>query len=165
MAELIAIGYDSEDTAERAERTLERMAGELQIEPDAAAVIIRDGDGTYRVHTNHHPVSTATTWGMLWGALFGLLYFAPVFGMAVGAGLGSLMRRIERIGIDPAFQEDARDMLQPGTSTLFVVVENGPAPALDALSAYGGRAIATPLSAAAQSDLQDHLHGYPDLTA
>ena len=72
---------------------------------------------------------------MLWGLLFGMLFFIPVFGMAVGAGLGALMGKVEKIGIDKEFQDQVRDMLQPGTSALFMVVEKvTPDKAVEALS-------------------------------
>ena len=103
---------------------VERQA-DLPIEPDAVAVIVRDGDGRYRVQTNHHPVGSAASWGMLWGTLFGLLFFVPVLGMAVGAGLAAPMAKLGDLGIDSAFQEGVRDMLQPGTSALFMVIERG----------------------------------------
>lgn len=162
IADLIAIGYEHEDTAARAERELERSMDDLLIEPDAVALIARDGDGRYKVQTNHHPVASGATWGMLWGTLFGFLFFVPVVGMAVGEGLGELMDKVERIGIDSAFQEQARDLLQPGTSALFMVVDEGRSTeVIGALSPYGGRTLSASLSTAAQSDLQDHLHGGP----
>lgn len=160
MADLIAIGYDHEATAARAEQEVERLTSDLRIEPDAVAVIVRDGDGKYKVQTNHHPVGSGATWGMLWGMLFGLIFFVPVFGMAVGAGLGALMRKVERIGIDAAFQEQVRDMLQPGTSELFMVVEDvTPDRVTEALSQYGGTVLRSTLSREAESELQEQLHG------
>ena len=63
------------------------------------------------------------TYGMFWGLLFGVLFFIPVFGMAVGAGLGALFGKIEKTGIDKQFQEQVRDIVKPGTSALFLVVE------------------------------------------
>lgn len=160
MAELIAIGYDQESTAAQAEQEVERLTADLLIEPDGVAVIVRDGDGRYRVQTNHHPVGSGATWGMLWEPLFGLLFFVPVFGMAVGAGLGALMGKVERIGIDAAVQEQVRDMLQPGTSMLFMVVERvTPDEAVEALSRYGGTVLTSALSSEAGSELQEHLHG------
>ena len=86
MADLIAIGYPDEATAEAAAQEARRLAQDLIIQPDAIAVIVRDKDGDYHVHTNHHAVGGGATWGMFWGFLFGLLFFIPVFGMAVGAG-------------------------------------------------------------------------------
>lgn len=131
------------------------------MEPDAVAVIVRDGDGNYRVSTSHHQVSTEATWGMLWGALFGRLFFAPVLGMAVGSGLDDLMRRIEAMGIDSAFERGVRDMLQPGTSALFMFVSSGAAAVVETLSGFGGSVASATLAPGAQAAIQDHLHGDP----
>ena len=162
MADLIAIGYEDEEAAGQAEQEVERLAGELLIQPDAAAVIVRDGDGTYRVQTNHHVVGADTSWAMLWGPLFGALFFVPVLGMAVGAGLGALMGKVERIGIDREFEEQVRDMLQPGTSALFLIVEKATSDkAVEALSQFGGTVLKSSLSRDAEAELQDHLHGAP----
>src|SRR2546423_12673464 len=91
MADLIAIGYDDEATAARAEEEVKRLAADLVIQPDAVATIVRAADGKYKVSTNHHAVGGGASWGMFWGLLFGLLFFVPVFGMAVRAGLRALM--------------------------------------------------------------------------
>ena len=59
MADLIAIGYPDETTATAAADEARRLAQDLIIQPDAIAVIVRDKDGSYHVHTNHErrPVS------------------------------------------------------------------------------------------------------------
>ena len=137
-----------------------RLTQELIIQPDAVAVITRDQEGKFHVTTNHHAVGGGATWGMFWGLLFGVLFFIPVFGMAVGAGLGALMGKFEKSGIDKAFADQVRDMLQPGTSALFVVVEKvTPDKAVEALSEYGGTVLKSSLSKQAEKDLQDALHG------
>src|SRR5205823_5590784 len=107
--------------------------------PDAVAVIVCDADGRYNVTTNHHPVGGGASWGMFWGLLFGVLFFIPVFGMAVGAGLGALFGKIEKSGIDHEFQKQVRDLLKPGTSALFLVVEKvTPDKAVERLREFGG---------------------------
>ena len=162
MADLIAIGYPDETTASLASEEVQRLASELIIEPDAVAAIVRDKEGKYHVSTSHHPVGGGATWGMFWGLLFGLLFFVPVFGMAVGAGLGALLGKIEKTGIDKQFQQQVRDMLKPGTSALFVVVEKvTPDKAVEALSQYGGTVLKSSLSKDAESELQEALHGAP----
>ena len=162
MADLIAIGYPDETTVSLASEEVQRLASELIIEPDAVAAIVRDKEGKYHVSTSHHPVGGGATWGMFWGLLFGLLFFVPVFGMAVGAGLGALFGKIEKTGIDKQFQQQVRDMLKPGTSALFVVVEKvTPDKAVDALSQYGGTVLKSSLSKDAEAELQEALHGAP----
>jgi uncharacterized membrane protein len=160
MAELIAIGYDDEVTAARAADAVYRMSADLIIQPDAVAVIVRDQDGKYKVTTNHHQVAGGASWGMFWGMLFGLLFFIPVFGMAVGAGLGALMGKIEKTGVDKGFQQQVRDMIQPGTSALFLVVEKvTPDKAIEGLREFGGTVLKSSLSKDAQTELQQALHG------
>src|SRR4051812_44190338 len=160
MADLVAIGYPDETTGALAAEEVARLSEDLIIEPDAVAVIVRDKEGKYHVNTSHHPVAGGTSWGMFWGLLFGLLFFVPVFGMAVGAGLGALMGKVEKTGIDKQFQEQVRDMLTPGTSALFVVVEKvTPDKAVEALSQYGGTVLKSSLSKDAEKELQEALHG------
>jgi uncharacterized membrane protein len=160
MADLIAIGYPDETTATAAADEARRLARDLIIQPDAIAVIVRDKDGSYRVQTNHHMVGAGATWGMFWGLLFGLLFFIPVFGMAVGAGMGALMGKLTKTSIDKQFQEQVRDMIKPGTSALFLMLEKvTPDKAVEAMSKYGGTVLKTSLSKADEKELQDALHG------
>ena len=105
MADLIAIGYPDETTAAAAADEARRLAADLIIQPDAIAVIVRDTDGSYHVHTTQHMVGGGATWGMFRGFLFGLLFFIPVFGMAVEAGLGALMGKFAKTSIDKQFQD------------------------------------------------------------
>ena len=160
MADLVAIGYSDESTAARAADEARRLALDLIIQPDAIAVIVRDGEGKYHVHTSHHPVGSGTAWGTFWGMLFGLIFFVPVLGIAVGAGLGALMGKITKSGIDKEFQDQVRDMLVPGSSALFLMVEKvTPDKAVDALSKYGGKVLKTSLSNESEARLQEALHG------
>jgi uncharacterized membrane protein len=160
MANLIAIGYDDEQTAYRAAEEVGRLAQDLVIQPDAVAVITRDARGKYSVTTNHHPVAEGLTWGMFWGVLFGLLFFIPVFGLAVGGAFGALFGAIEKVGIDKEFQQQVRDMVTPGTSALFMVVEKDLTDkALAALSRFGGTVLKSSLSTETERQLQEALHG------
>jgi len=163
MADLIAIGYPDETTALEAEKEAEKLAADLIIQADAIAAIVRDKDGKYKVTTNHHAVAGGTVWGMWWGLLFGLLFFVPIFGMAVGAGFGALFGKLEKTGIDKEFQEQVRDMLQPGTSALFLVVEKvTPDKAIEGLRPFGGTVLKTSLSEETEKALQEELtHSQP----
>ena len=160
MADLIAIGYPDEATAFAAADEARRLAQDLIIQPDAIAVIVRDKDGSYHVHTTHHMVGGGAVWGMFWGFLFGLLFFIPVFGMAIGAGMGALMGKFAKTSIDKQFQDQVRGMLQPGTSALFLMLEKvTPDKAVEAMSKYGGTVLKTSLSKEDEKELQEALHG------
>ena len=160
MADLIVIGYPDEATAEEAADEARRLAKDLIIQPDAIAVIRRDQEGKYHTHTSHHLVGGGATWGMFWGLLFGLLFFVPVLGMAVGAGLGALMGKITKSGVNKEFQDQVRDMIKPGTSALFLMVEKvTPDKAVAAMSKFGGTVLKTSLSKEGEQELQEALSG------
>jgi uncharacterized membrane protein len=166
MATLVAIGYPDETTATAAADEAQRLAADLIIQPDAIAVISRDTEGRFHVTTNHHAVGEGATWGMFWGLLFGMLFFIPFFGMALGAGLGALMGKLTKSGIDKTFQDQVRDLLQPGTSALFLVVEQAtPDKAVEAMSRFGGTVLKSSLSKEAEAELQEALHGGPAKTS
>jgi len=96
---------------------------------------------------------------MFWGFLFGLLFFIPFLGMAVGAGMGALMGKMTKGAIDKEFQSQVRDMLQPGTSALFLIVEHAtPDKAVEALSKFGGTVLKSNLSKETEQQLQEALH-------
>lgn len=158
MADLIAIGYDDETTAIDAMRTAEDLSADLIVQPDQIAAIVRHKDGKFQVITNHHEVGGGAAWGGFWGLLFGLLFFVPVLGFAVGAGVGAMMGKLAKAGIDEEFEKQVRDMLRPGTSALFLVVENvTPDKATAALSRHGGTVLRSSLSKETEQLLQDEL--------
>jgi uncharacterized membrane protein len=159
MATLVAIGYPDETTATAASLEAQRLSKDLIIQPDAIAVIIRDREGKFHVTTNHHAVGGGATWGMFWGLLFGMLFFIPFLGMAVGAGLGALMGKMTKGAINKQFQDQVRDMLQPGTSALFLVVEQvTPDKAVEGLAQYGGTVLKSSLPKETEAQLQEALH-------
>ena len=125
MATFVAIGYPDQTTAEDARKTVQHLEAELIIQADQVAAIARDLDGKYHVTTTHGGASTGggAAWGGFWGLLFGILFFVPFVGLALGAGMGALFGHLGEKGIDKQFQEQVRDHVKPGTSALFMVVE------------------------------------------
>jgi uncharacterized membrane protein len=149
MATLVAVGYPDQTTAEEARHTVQQLEVELIIQADQVAAISRDLDGKYHVTTTHGGASTGggAAWGGFWGLLFGLLFFVPFAGLALGAGMGALSGHLGEKGIDQAFQQQVRDHLKPGTSALFMVIEQAtPDKAIAALEQYGGTVIKSSLS-------------------
>ena len=160
MAMLVAIGYPDQGTADQARDTVAQLESDLVIQADQVATISRDLDGKYHVHTTHGGASTGggAAWGGFWGLLFGLLFFIPFFGLALGAGIGALFGHFGEKGIDKAFQKQVRDYVQPGTSALFMVIEQVTEDkAISALQQYGGTVIKTSLSEEDTKKLQDAL--------
>jgi uncharacterized membrane protein len=70
------------------------------------------------------------------------------------------MGKIEKSGLDKEFIAQVRDMLQPGTSALFLVVEKvTPDKAVEAMSKFGGTVLKSSLSKETEKELQEALHG------
>jgi uncharacterized membrane protein len=160
MATLVAIGYPDQGTAEQARQTVQQLESELIIQADQVAAISRDLEGKYHVHTTHGGASAGggAAWGGFWGLLFGLLFFIPVIGLAFGAGLGALFGHMGEKGIDKQFQQQVRDYVKPGTSALFLIIEQVTEDkAVAALEQYGGTVIKTSLSEEDTKKLQDAL--------
>jgi uncharacterized membrane protein len=160
MATLVAIGYPDQGTAEQARQTVQQLEGELIIQADQVAAISRDLEGKYHVQTTHGGASAGggAAWGGFWGLLFGLLFFIPVIGLAFGAGLGALFGHLGEKGIDKQFQQQVRDYVKPGTSALFLIIEQVTEDkAVAALEQYGGTVIKTSLSEEDTKKLQDAL--------
>ncbi|HUE27768.1 MAG TPA: DUF1269 domain-containing protein [Solirubrobacteraceae bacterium] len=160
MATLVAIGYTDETTAEQARQTVQGLESELIIQADQVAAISRDRDGKYHVTTTHGGASTGggAAWGGFWGLLFGILFFVPFVGLAVGVGLGALSGHLGEKGIDKAFQQQVRDHVKPGTSALFMIIEQAtPDKAIAALQQYGGTVFRTSLSDEDTAKLQEAL--------
>ena len=156
MAELIAIGYQEEATAQRARDEVSWLTKR----PDTARAIIRNGEGTIWVATNPYLLAVGIIWGMVLGLLVDLAAGTGV-GVLVGAGLGAAMAKVDRSGIDRTFQGRVRGMLKPGTSSLVVLVvdmETTDAVA-EALSRYGGTVLKSSLSMDAEWRLQEALLG------
>jgi uncharacterized membrane protein len=160
MATLVAIGYPDQGTAEQARQTVQELEADLIIQADQVAAISRDPEGKYHVHTSHGGASAGAGawWGGFWGFLFGLLFFIPFAGLALGAGMGALFGHFGEKGIDKAFQQQVRDYLKPGTSALFMVIEQAtPDKAIAALQQYGGTVIRTSLSDEDTKRLQEAI--------
>jgi uncharacterized membrane protein len=118
-------------------------------------VIRRDADGEYHVRTSHHSVGTGATWGTSWRLPCRLLFFIPVSGMAVGAA-GRPVGKLIKTGVDIAFQDQVQDLVKPGTSALFLMLEKViPHKAVEAMSKFGGTVLKTSLSKDAEQELQE----------
>jgi uncharacterized membrane protein len=161
MATLVAIGYPDQGTAEQARETVGGLEQDLVIQAEQVAAISRDLEGKYHVHTTHGGASAGggALWGGFWGMLFGLLFFIPFAGLAIGVGMGALFGHFGEKGIDKAFQQQVRDYLKPGTSALFMVIDQvTPDKAVAALSQYGGTVIRTSLSDEDTKRLEEALN-------
>jgi uncharacterized membrane protein len=155
MAELIAIGYPEEATAQQ----VRDEVSWLTKRPNTARAIIRNCEGTIWVATNPYRLAVGIIWGMVLGLLVDLVAGTGV-GVLVGAGLGAVIAKVDRSGIDRRFQSRVRAMLKPGMSTLVVLVDKRTTDTVaEALSRHGGTIMESSLSPDAEWRLKEALLG------
>jgi uncharacterized membrane protein len=73
--------------------------------------------------------------------------------------------KLIKTGVDSAFQDQVRDLVKPGTSALFLMLEKViPDKAVEAMSKFGGTVLKASLSRDAEQELQESPctgHGDP----
>lgn len=168
MSDLIAIGYQGEDTADQVLNKLHALKEEYLIDFEDACIVVRDQAG--KVHlkqsVNLTGMSAATGGlrGALWGTLIGLLFLNPLLGLvtgaAFGAGFGALAGSLTDYGIDDKFIKSVGSAIVPGSSAIFVLMRRVTADkVLPELQPYGGTVLRTSLSTEQEARLQQALQG------
>jgi uncharacterized membrane protein len=97
----VAVAYPDPRTAEQAQATVFELEHQLFARVEQVAVISRDADGRFHVHTSHDgiPMAGGAIWGGFWGLLFGTLFVIPLAGWAIGAGVGARLGYLKEKGI------------------------------------------------------------------
>ena len=168
MAELVVMGLDNTQEADRALNELVRLSKEHLIDLEDAVVAIRAPDGTVRIKQSVNLVGLGAAQGSLsgalWGSLVGLLFLNPLLGFAagaaVGAGSGALAGSLSDYGIDDDLIRSIGETLQPNTSALFVLIRKvQPEKVLAEMTGAGfkGRVIRSSLSPEQEQRLQAAL--------
>jgi uncharacterized membrane protein len=168
MSELVVVGFDDTQQADRALNELVRLSKEHLIDLEDAVVAIRTPDGTVRIKQSVNLVGLGAAQGSLSGALLGslvgLLFLNPLLGFAagaaVGAGSGALAGSLSDYGINDDLIRSIGDTLQPNTSALFVLIRKvQPEKVLAEMTAAGfrGRVIRSSLSPDQEQRLQAAL--------
>ena len=169
MAELIVVGFENPQDADRALTELGRLQREYLLDFEDAVVAIRNADGKLNLKQSVDLVGAGAVsgglWGAMWGSLVGLLFLNPILGMAagaaLGAGSGALSGSLADYGINDDFIRSIGETLQPNTSALFVLVRKAqPEKVLAEISAHvRGRVIRSSLSPEQEARLQAALSG------
>jgi len=124
MDRMLAVVFDSEQTAYEGSRALRQLDGEGSIAVYAAAVVAKNPDGTAAVRQGDAPGPWGTVAGTAVGSVIGLLG-GPV-GVALGATSGALFGAIPdlenaRVGAD--FVDDVAKTLAPGKVALVAEID------------------------------------------
>ena len=166
MAELVVVGFDSPNEADRVLTELGRLQKEHLIDLEDAVVAIRDEKGKLRLKQSVPLVGLAAAsggmWGALWGSLVGLLFLNPLLGLVggglLGAGAGALSGSLSEYGIDDDFIRSIGATLKENNSALFLLVRKAqPEKVLSELSQYRGKLIRASLSPEKEEKLRQAI--------
>ncbi|QEN87006.1 DUF1269 domain-containing protein [Labrys sp. KNU-23] len=173
MSDLIVVGFDSIDEADKVLLKLDALKKEYLVDLEDAVVVTRNAEG--KVHLKQSinltgiGASSGLLSGALWGGLVGLLFLNPLAGFAiggaVGAGVGALSGSLADYGIDDDFIKSLGQTIPNNSSALFVLVRKvQPEKVLAEFSGLKGRVIKTSLSPEQEQKLQEALSAAPAAT-
>ncbi|CAN7152867.1 DUF1269 domain-containing protein [Ensifer adhaerens] len=164
MSDLIVVGFD---TPEEADKVLVKLAGlkkEYLIDLEDAVVVVRDAEGKVHLKQSLNLTAIGATSGLLsgsiWGGLVGLLFLNPLAGFAIGgalgAGAGALSGSLTDYGIDDEFIKSLGNTI-PNNSSALLVRKVQPEKVLAEFSGLRGRVLKTSLSPEQEQKLQAAL--------
>lgn len=166
MSDLIVVGFDSTDEADKVLLKLNSLKKEYLIDLEDAVVVVRDSEGKVHLKQSLNLTAVGATSGLLsgslWGGLVGLLFLNPLAGFAIGgalgAGAGALSGSLTDYGIDDEFIKSLGNTIPNNSSALFILVRKvQPEKVLTELSGLRGRVLKTSLSPEQEQKLQAAL--------
>jgi uncharacterized membrane protein len=162
MSNLIAVAYDSPETAQQVLGTLAELQKEKTIELEDAVIVTRNEDGKVKLHQSLPGAGAGAAGGALWGGLIGMLFFVPLFGMALGAATGAASGAAADLGIDDQMMKDMGEKLEPGGALLVLLVRRStPDKVIPEIKGYGGHLVQSSLSAEAEERLREAVEATP----
>ncbi len=168
MTELVVIGFDHQQEADRVLTELKRLQKEYLIDLEDAVVAIRQPDGKVQlkqsVNLTGIGAASGGASGAFWGTLLGLLFLNPLAGFVIGglagAGAGAISGSLVDYGIDDNFAKSVAETLKPDSSALFVLVRKAqPEKVLSELSRFRGQVLRSSLSPKQEAQLQAAISG------
>jgi uncharacterized membrane protein len=168
MSELIVVGFNDSEEADRVLLRLSKLKKEYLIDIEDAVVVVRDESGKVHLKQSINTVAAGATTGFLsgglWGTFVGLLFLNPltgfVLGGTIGAGAGALSGSLIDYGIDDNFIKSLAETIPPNSSALFILIRKiQPEKVLAELSGVKGKVLRTSLSPEQEKKLQEALEG------
>jgi uncharacterized membrane protein len=166
MSDLVVVAYKGQDTADQVLNKLREMQKEYLVDLEDAVVAVRDKNGKVRIKQAVPLVRLSAAGGAAWGGfiglLVGLLFMNPLLGwlagLALGAGAGALSGALADYGINDDFIKEIGRSLEPGSSSVFVLIRRATYDkVLPELKPFGGKILRTSLSKEQEERLRKAL--------
>jgi uncharacterized membrane protein len=157
VSRIVVIGFDSDEDARAALQTLRGVEKQGGIKFEDTAIVSMDAEGKVRVKNE---ASAATEVGAVVGGIIGGLAVVvfPVAGIAIGAAMGAGIGAATGKGVPGEFVKEIKEQLTPGTSALFLQIQEANADmSIAALRQYHGRVIQTSLDDEVEEALRQAL--------
>lgn len=123
---LVGLSFSSSFRATEFLSAVHGLASKQQLLLLDAVVVVKDAEGNTRVAETTDPSpGRAAMSGAVWAGLIGLLLGGPVgwvAGAAVGAGAGAVTAKVVDTGVPDEWVAWFREAVQPGTSTIILLV-------------------------------------------
>ncbi len=162
-AAIVAVSLDSKIRAQEFLLAMGRLRQDGALALTDAVIVTKDADGTTHVVETVDPTPTrSAVSGAVWTGLLGFLVGGPVgwiAGLGVGAGGGAIAAKMIDLGIPDEWVDWFKQAVQPGTSTVVVLVDDVDLRALndEAARFRGAELLHTTLPATAWDDLSHAL--------
>lgn len=161
MADLIAITYENEETAETVRKRVLELQKEYLISLEDAVVVAKDPDGKIKLNQLFNATAAGAASGSLWGFLIGLIFMMPIAGVLLGAAAGALGGKLSDYGINDDFMKGVAQAIKPGNAALFLLIRNMTADKVVAdLAPYGGTVLRTSLDESKEKALREALDAH-----
>lgn len=159
MKHLVVIVFPGDmDKASSYGAELRRHPVSDRFDPARFVVAERDEKGETHLQYTHFLARDGAFIGGAWGVLVGVLFLNPLLGAAAGAGIGAATGELGDFGIGKPFIRELASHLKPGSSALFIPVEEAfSEEVVRAVAASGGVVLHTALTHQDESELEAAL--------
>ncbi len=160
MSELIVIGYEDKDAANRAFEAVQDLHKDFVVNLAGLAVVHVDEDGKTHVDTPSRIVGASAANGAVWGMIFGLLFLTPGLGLLAGAAFGGLFGKLAKSGVNDEFRRRVQQQVHPGSSAVVIMANKITEDKFNqAMQPFGGTVLKTSLNEEDERELAQQLAG------
>ena len=160
MSNLVVLGLDDHEDAERVMDLAGDLAKQHLLELEDCAYAYKDDNGKVRIHQAISLTGAGAASGALWGTLIGMLFLMPIAGLAIGAGTGALAGKLADVGINDDTIKQIGGQLEQGRAAVFLLARSATVDrVIDAIKPFNPTVIQTNLTKDREEELVQALQG------